>query len=989
MNAAEGAAAPNNAANPNQPTPFGKYLLLERVAVGGMAELYLAKSFGVAGFEKLIAIKRLLPTMVEDEEFVTMFIDEAKIAGQLNHANIVPLYELGCIGESHFIAMEFVWGKDLLQIINRFRRMRKRMPQAMAAWIASKMCTGLAYAHTQRDRDGKPLQLIHRDVSPANILVNYDGQVKVIDFGIAKAATRNARTDTGVLKGKFGYMSPEQVVGHPIDHRSDLFAVGTCLYEMIACDRLFMRESDLATLEAVSRADAPPLSKVVPEVAPELEAVVLRALAKDPADRFQSANDFQLALQSFLNDQPQPFNGARLAAWMRSAFRVEMFEERQRFDSYAKLNHSPSQEHRPQELAISNHQPMTTASTEATGETLAEEAMSSGDGQLLRDEDELTSVVDRRSVNDPLLSTAAAEPVLADATKVTASPFAGTPAPAKPQRPSGHQRFDARSLDSQTEMPAPPRVSGIAPADSKVAATPRTSGLGAEMSQPAPRELFPPARSAASVPRVAATNVPLQRRATLMQESFAGVHAPPPSDNDDDEDTVQADAHELLEQAEALGLAGAFADNSPDAKDGGDAKSQPGAYKPTPVQGAPYDSNPGVRRQSSASKTNVESGGTGAAVRANPIPQPPRQRPPGVDDNTYRVGRDQVEKYLPNRQRSSRTPSAATAAVALLLLLLLGGALGWLMVARRSRGVVEIRTTPAAAAAVHIDGTPRGRTPLRVEGVSVGEHVVSLTAEGYEAATRKISVPAGTTLLLEVALSAKASVSPAKSPNAEPPNPPEPIGDNSTGKARNAVSKEPPPSVSKEDAPGLAAKATASPNSAASAVTNSGTAEQPEAVAAKTPLPKPSSPTDGAATAAIAAKDATNPPEPGSKDSSASSDPPSKASRKPTRKPVPKAARSAATSTSGAPVATATTGPKKSATANPKAKTLYGNLVVNTMPSSRVYVDGRDTGRTTPILSLKISQGSHRIGLKTPDGTTHEVQIEVQEGQTVKVIKRL
>ena len=163
-----GAPAAPPARSGDRVIPFGKYLLLDRLAVGGMAEVYTAKSFGVEGFEKIIAIKRILPTMAEDEDFIQMFIDEAKIAGQLTHANITPIFELGKIGESHYIAMEYVWGKDLLQIMNRFRRMRRHMPPVMAAWIASKMSEGLDFAHRKRDRQGQPLYIVHRDVSPQN-----------------------------------------------------------------------------------------------------------------------------------------------------------------------------------------------------------------------------------------------------------------------------------------------------------------------------------------------------------------------------------------------------------------------------------------------------------------------------------------------------------------------------------------------------------------------------------------------------------------------------------------------------------------------------------------------------------------------------------------------------------------------------------------------------------------------------------------------------
>ncbi|MBX3274940.1 MAG: protein kinase, partial [Sandaracinaceae bacterium] len=319
--------------------PFGKYLLLDRIAVGGMAEVYTAKSFGIEGFEKIIAIKRILPTMAEDHDFISMFIDEAKIAGHLTHANIVPIYELGKIGESHYIAMEYVWGKDLLQIMNRFRRMRRHMPPVMAAWIASKMLEGLDYAHRKRDRHGRPMGIIHRDVSPQNILVSYEGQVKLIDFGIAKAASRNTKTQAGVLKGKFGYMSPEQVRGLPIDHRSDIFGASTCLHEMLTGERLFVGESDFSTLEKVRNADVAPPSQLVADLPAELEAIVLKGLAREPDDRWQTAGEMQEELQRFIALQRPPFGTSKLNTWMRTAFAPEIAKEKGRLDSFNRVAH--------------------------------------------------------------------------------------------------------------------------------------------------------------------------------------------------------------------------------------------------------------------------------------------------------------------------------------------------------------------------------------------------------------------------------------------------------------------------------------------------------------------------------------------------------------------------------------------------------------------------------------------------------------------------
>jgi serine/threonine protein kinase len=207
-----------------KPIPFGKYLLLERINVGGMAEVFKAKAFGVEGFERLVAVKRILPSIAEDQEFITMFVDEAKIAVQLTHANIAQIFDLGRVGDSYFIAMEYVHGKDLRAIFDRARKRGETVPVPMACYVAMKICEGLDYAHNKKDAAGRDLHLVHRDVSPQNVLLSYDGEVKVIDFGIAKAAGKAGKTQAGILKGKFGYMSPEQVRGLPLDRRSDIFA---------------------------------------------------------------------------------------------------------------------------------------------------------------------------------------------------------------------------------------------------------------------------------------------------------------------------------------------------------------------------------------------------------------------------------------------------------------------------------------------------------------------------------------------------------------------------------------------------------------------------------------------------------------------------------------------------------------------------------------------------------------------------------------------
>jgi serine/threonine protein kinase len=307
---------------------FGKYLLLDRIAVGGMAEVYRAKFFGAERFEKILAIKKLLPNIAEDEEFVEMFINEAKLASQLTHSNICQIYDLGKIDGNLFIAMEYVWGKDLLQIINYFRRKKEHMPPPMAAYIATRICEGIDYAYHKRGAQGMPLKIIHRDVSPQNILISYDGEVKIIDFGIAKATLHHSETQAGLLKGKFSYMSPEQVQGFPIDHRSDIFAIGTCLFEMLTRMSLFRGENDFITLERVRKAEVPKPTDLNPKIPKSLEKIVMKALALDPKDRWQRAADFQDALQRFLITTPPIYTAKRLQ---------DIDHDKARMEEYAKI----------------------------------------------------------------------------------------------------------------------------------------------------------------------------------------------------------------------------------------------------------------------------------------------------------------------------------------------------------------------------------------------------------------------------------------------------------------------------------------------------------------------------------------------------------------------------------------------------------------------------------------------------------------------------
>jgi TonB family protein len=299
------------------PDRFGQYEILERIASGGMAELYRARRSGVEGFEKIVAIKKILSHLADNEGFIAMFADEAKLAAQLNHPNIVHIYDLGKIeGGGYFIAMEHVEGRDLRAILESARELAMPLPVPLAVYVASKIASALDYAHRRRDGDGRDLHIVHRDVSPQNILISYEGDIKLCDFGIAKAASKVSRTESGALKGKIQYMSPEQAWGKPIDRRSDLFSLGAVLYELLTEQKLFGGDSDMTVLEKVRAAVATAPSEVNPDVPKTLDTIVLKALARETDDRYANASDMLRDLESVLYSYTPAPGSADLAIFL-------------------------------------------------------------------------------------------------------------------------------------------------------------------------------------------------------------------------------------------------------------------------------------------------------------------------------------------------------------------------------------------------------------------------------------------------------------------------------------------------------------------------------------------------------------------------------------------------------------------------------------------------------------------------------------------------
>jgi len=287
------------------PIRFGRYLLLERLAVGGMAEIFLAKATGDGGFERLCVIKRVLPHLGRDPEFIRMFLDEARLAAQLHHPGIVQIHELGRVGDDYFIAMEYLAGEDLAAVIQQSRRTQRPVPVEVAVQMIAAAAGALHSAHEHRDPRGIPLRIVHRDVSPSNLFVTFHGAVKVLDFGVARAEGRLAATDTGGTKGKLSYMSPEQALGREVDRRTDVWALGLCLRELLTGERLFSGGG--ATLDRLRRICADPIAPPGvsrSDVPPELDRIVLRALARDPGQRPPTAEALCLELEAVLTAKP-------------------------------------------------------------------------------------------------------------------------------------------------------------------------------------------------------------------------------------------------------------------------------------------------------------------------------------------------------------------------------------------------------------------------------------------------------------------------------------------------------------------------------------------------------------------------------------------------------------------------------------------------------------------------------------------------------------
>ena len=299
---------------------LGKYELLEKLGSGGMAEVFKARQTGVEGFEKLVVVKKILPGYARNLSFIKMLIEEAKLTSVLQHPNIVQIFELDSVEKQYYMAMEYVDGKDLLKVLARCAETKRIFPPHIACYFAAEVCKGLHYAHHARDIYGRPLNIIHRDVSPSNVIASWTGHVKIMDFGVAKARTQDTKGSKHVLRGKLGYMSPEQVKGEEVDHRADLFSLGIVLFESLTLKRLFLGRTDLETLINIRDADVEKKFKKYPHVDDGLKEILRKALAAEREDRFSTAMEFNEALNDYLFQLGQRIDYTSIAAFQKDLF---------------------------------------------------------------------------------------------------------------------------------------------------------------------------------------------------------------------------------------------------------------------------------------------------------------------------------------------------------------------------------------------------------------------------------------------------------------------------------------------------------------------------------------------------------------------------------------------------------------------------------------------------------------------------------------------
>ena len=356
-----------------RPHRFGRYIIIDPIAVGGMAEIYRARLAGSKeGPDRVIVIKKVIANLSQNSEFIQMFEEEIKITVGLTNPNIIQIYDYGKVEDQYFMAMEYVEGKNLRQFVKRLADMKSMFSIDMSAHIISQICHALAYAHAYKDRmSGTPLCIVHRDISPQNIMISYDGAIKLFDFGIAKAKSASEATRAGVIKGKPSYLSPEQINGEELDGRSDIFALGIVLWELLTAKRLFVADTDMGVLRLIQSAKIEPPSTFNPSVPQALDGIVLKGLQRDRNKRYQNAEEFQRDLHKFLYSFNPSFNPADLSYYAQELFKLEIKEDKERLHKFLSME--------PDEAESSSGAPPTPDKKKELSNKMAEGLVSTND----------------------------------------------------------------------------------------------------------------------------------------------------------------------------------------------------------------------------------------------------------------------------------------------------------------------------------------------------------------------------------------------------------------------------------------------------------------------------------------------------------------------------------------------------------------------------------------------------------------------------------
>ncbi len=937
------------------PIPFGRHLLLERINVGGMAEVFKAKSFGVAGFERIVAVKRILPTLAEDEEFITMFIDEARIAAHLTHQNIVQIYELGACDNNYFISMEYVAGRDLRQILDLQKKLKRPMETAKACFVISQVCEALEYAHKKKDPAGKDLKIIHRDVTPQNVIISYEGEVKLCDFGIAKAASRASRTQVGVLKGKFAYMSPEQVRGQPTDRRSDLFALGVIFFEMLTGERLFLGESDYSTLEAVRNARVPQPRKFNPNLSKELEAVVLKLLARDPKDRYQWASEVHEDLQDHLIHEGRVFHARHLRVSMQETYARDIEVENAKLEDFMRLGlpDRPADEEEDEEeqslLGLEEDKsgvlPQDPANYSRTYAPIDESAAADDTDNIElpvpRGKDSIpTRPIDYESAETrraleggPVPSVASASPVsnLFGPPELSDEPKSD-PAALHPQPvvivPPDETSLDTAARDDfaeETPMEAAERtlfdmkpMSELGETENETLFDDRDDTVGGD-SNPDLADEIEEAQAAlmARLDRVAQLGSDEENDTIDATGTSEEVFAPSVSDpsepsslpglTDDNMDDETSISSMVLEGDEE-----AFAPTMVNADSGGFDVDE-GTVEESPVEMV------GRGRARPTSPIHEESE-TAAPVQASKKPRRIREvadgSPPKLQPQPYPYAARTME---PSASAAAMQPvvvaepsGLARAARDPVVLMLIAAAVGLLSVSvlaftllqsgnDDTTASLQILTEPTRTVEVRLDGKLVGNeTPVDIPGIELGVHIVELSAPGFRTYTQRIQITQAKPHTMVVPLEAFVRQEGSKTRSPDDPRP------------EVTAVRDPSPTAD----------------------------------------PPPPSP----------------PPPPPPERAGPSSPPP------PPREPPPPSRHHTA---------------PRDHTAPPKPS--EGFLMVSTRPPGlSVSIDGKSTGMRTPIRHPHpLSPGKHSITFLMDDGRKYDFDVKIAAGQTTKMVKAL